>query len=359
MRSTLRPGARRTSRTVGGMPEQPSEPSRLATFNLLHGMRLGTGTADPADLARPRPGSAPTSSGCRRSTGTRNVPAASTRCRWWPRPSGSTTGGSCRRSTGPQASRPTGPRRRPTTGRTRPGRPTASASRRAGRCVGGGYVASRPRRSRCPCSSPASPTAAHPHPRRAAHRAGRTRGRPGGPFTVVTCHLSFVPGYNVSQLRAIVRWVARMPQPVVVLGDLNLPGSVPRWASGWAALSRGRDLPVLPATGAARPRAGARRGAGGRTRRARPLPRRERPLRPRRRPRPGRRDPPRHPSRADLERCTVRTACPPCISQDRRGLCCRGSAGEGDQGGQLGSTGKVVVTDDLAAGDVVERCAHG
>lgn len=66
---------------------------------------------------------------------------------------------------------------------------------------------------------------------------------PGGVFTAVTCHLSFVPGYNVTQLRALARWVARMPQPVVLLGDLNLPGAVPRWSTGWESLAQ---VPTYP-----------------------------------------------------------------------------------------------------------------
>lgn len=49
---------------------------------------------------------------------------------------------------------------------------------------------------------------------------------PEGPFTVVATHLSFVPGWNVRQLRAIARWLVSMPAPRFVLGDLNIPGSL-------------------------------------------------------------------------------------------------------------------------------------
>ncbi len=66
---------------------------------------------------------------------------------------------------------------------------------------------------------------------------------PAGPFTAVTCHLSFVPGYNWRQLRDIARWVARMPAPVLVLGDLNLPGALPRAATGWTPLAQLRTYP--------------------------------------------------------------------------------------------------------------------
>ena len=67
---------------------------------------------------------------------------------------------------------------------------------------------------------------------------------PHGPFTVVTAHLSFVPGFNVAQLRRITRWVARMPGPVFLLGDLNLPGAIPHLASGWTSLARGATYPA-------------------------------------------------------------------------------------------------------------------
>jgi endonuclease/exonuclease/phosphatase family metal-dependent hydrolase len=66
---------------------------------------------------------------------------------------------------------------------------------------------------------------------------------PHGPFTVVTTHLSFVPGFNVRQLRAIVRWTAELPRPLVLLGDLNLPGALPVRVSGWRAVATARTYP--------------------------------------------------------------------------------------------------------------------
>jgi endonuclease/exonuclease/phosphatase family metal-dependent hydrolase len=59
---------------------------------------------------------------------------------------------------------------------------------------------------------------------------------PSGPFTVVTTHLSFVPGVNAAQLRAIAGWAEPMPGPVILLGDLNLPGTVPARLTGWEPL---------------------------------------------------------------------------------------------------------------------------
>jgi endonuclease/exonuclease/phosphatase family metal-dependent hydrolase len=66
---------------------------------------------------------------------------------------------------------------------------------------------------------------------------------PHGPFSVVATHLSFVPGFNVRQLRAIVRWAGELPRPVVLLGDLNLPGALPARISGWRAVASARTYP--------------------------------------------------------------------------------------------------------------------
>ena len=67
---------------------------------------------------------------------------------------------------------------------------------------------------------------------------------PAGPFTVVTTHLSFVPGWNVRQLRAITAWVARMPRPVLLVGDLNLPGRLPSRLTRWRPLVSAPTYPV-------------------------------------------------------------------------------------------------------------------
>jgi endonuclease/exonuclease/phosphatase family metal-dependent hydrolase len=67
---------------------------------------------------------------------------------------------------------------------------------------------------------------------------------PGGEFTVIATHLSFVPGFNVRQLRAIVRWALPMPGPVFLLGDLNLPGSLPARVTGWQPLVDAATYPA-------------------------------------------------------------------------------------------------------------------
>jgi endonuclease/exonuclease/phosphatase family metal-dependent hydrolase len=66
---------------------------------------------------------------------------------------------------------------------------------------------------------------------------------PHGPVTVATTHLSFVPGWNVRQLRAAVRALRALPAPRVLLGDLNLPAGPVRAFTGWTPLAR---VPTYP-----------------------------------------------------------------------------------------------------------------
>ncbi|MET8149669.1 endonuclease/exonuclease/phosphatase family protein [Actinoplanes sp. NPDC049668] len=72
---------------------------------------------------------------------------------------------------------------------------------------------------------------------------------PTGPMTVANTHLSFVPGWNLRQLRAAVRALRALPAPRVLLGDLNLPAGPIRAFTGWRTLAR---RPTYPS---ARPRA--------------------------------------------------------------------------------------------------------
>ena len=67
---------------------------------------------------------------------------------------------------------------------------------------------------------------------------------PLGPVTVGTTHLSFVPGRNGAQLRTLTAAMAQLPGPRVLLGDLNLPGPVPRLLTRWRPLAR---TPTYPA----------------------------------------------------------------------------------------------------------------
>ena len=125
-------------------------------------------------------------------------------------------------------------------------------SRHSGDGVGR-YVASSPRRSACRCWSRPGADARR---RRAAGRAGRpVIETPSGPMTVVGTHLSFVPGWNVAQLRELVRWArhpagaagpAGRPQPArpVVAAEHPVDPGGPRG-----------DVPLVEPARAVRPRA--------------------------------------------------------------------------------------------------------
>jgi endonuclease/exonuclease/phosphatase family metal-dependent hydrolase len=67
---------------------------------------------------------------------------------------------------------------------------------------------------------------------------------PAGVMTVATTHLSFVPVWNGVQLRTFTRTLQSLPGPRVLLGDLNMPGAVPRWLTGWQVLARVATYPA-------------------------------------------------------------------------------------------------------------------
>ena len=68
---------------------------------------------------------------------------------------------------------------------------------------------------------------------------------PHGPMTVATTHLSFVPGWNLRQLRHAVRALRALPAPRVLLGDLNMPSVAVRAFTGWRTLGK---APTYPST---------------------------------------------------------------------------------------------------------------
>ncbi len=65
----------------------------------------------------------------------------------------------------------------------------------------------------------------------------------GGPVVVATTHLSFVPGWNLVQLRRLTRALAAFGLPCVLLGDLNVPGGLPALVTGWRALAKVKTYP--------------------------------------------------------------------------------------------------------------------
>ena len=66
----------------------------------------------------------------------------------------------------------------------------------------------------------------------------------GRPLTVVGTHLTFIPGWNVRQLRHLVRTARTLPGSHVVMGDLNLAGEQPARLTGLRPLVRAATFPV-------------------------------------------------------------------------------------------------------------------
>lgn len=60
-----------------------------------------------------------------------------------------------------------------------------------------------------------------------------------GTITAVATHLPFVPGWKQVRLRRLVRAVADLPGPLLLLGDLNLRASAAARISGYRSLSGG------------------------------------------------------------------------------------------------------------------------
>ena len=67
---------------------------------------------------------------------------------------------------------------------------------------------------------------------------------PHGLLTAVSTHLSFVPGWGQLQLLALRRALAKVPGPVVLMGDLNLAGPLPARLTGYRALARRLTMPA-------------------------------------------------------------------------------------------------------------------
>ncbi len=66
----------------------------------------------------------------------------------------------------------------------------------------------------------------------------------GGILLVASTHLSFVPGWNLAQLRRLTRALAELADSCVLLGDLNVPNPFARAPGGWQALVRAKTFPA-------------------------------------------------------------------------------------------------------------------
>lgn len=81
----------------------------------------------------------------------------------------------------------------------------------------------------------------HDEPRVAVSAVVET---PLGDLTVATTHLSFLPGWNLVQLRQVVRALALEPGPRMLMGDLNMSLRTAARASGMAPVADTRTFPV-------------------------------------------------------------------------------------------------------------------
>lgn len=67
---------------------------------------------------------------------------------------------------------------------------------------------------------------------------------PFGALLIATTHLSFVPGWNLVQLRRLTRALARLAPMVVVAGDLNMPAPLAGLVSRWRPMASARTFPA-------------------------------------------------------------------------------------------------------------------
>jgi endonuclease/exonuclease/phosphatase family metal-dependent hydrolase len=61
--------------------------------------------------------------------------------------------------------------------------------------------------------------------------------------TIACTHLSFVPFANLRQLLTVRRWLASLPGPQLLLGDLNLPAAAVRRITRWTPLVSAPTFP--------------------------------------------------------------------------------------------------------------------
>jgi endonuclease/exonuclease/phosphatase family metal-dependent hydrolase len=67
---------------------------------------------------------------------------------------------------------------------------------------------------------------------------------PAGPLAVANTHLSFLPGWNLNQLRRIARHLRGTAGAAVIMGDLNLPAGLPAAVTGFRRLAQRSTFPV-------------------------------------------------------------------------------------------------------------------
>lgn len=70
---------------------------------------------------------------------------------------------------------------------------------------------------------------------------------PSGPLAVANTHLTWIPGSGIRQLQVVTRALGELPDPVLLVGDFNMWGPLPRMITGY------RPLAVHPTYPAAKP----------------------------------------------------------------------------------------------------------
>jgi endonuclease/exonuclease/phosphatase family metal-dependent hydrolase len=69
-------------------------------------------------------------------------------------------------------------------------------------------------------------------------------GEDGPTLLVASTHLSFVPGWNLAQLRRLTRALAGLADDCVLLGDLNVPNLFVGPPGGWRSLVKAATFPA-------------------------------------------------------------------------------------------------------------------
>lgn len=67
---------------------------------------------------------------------------------------------------------------------------------------------------------------------------------PAGPLAVVNTHLTWIPGSGVRQLQEVTKALGELPDPVLLVGDFNMWGPLPRMITGYRPLA---EFPTYPA----------------------------------------------------------------------------------------------------------------
>jgi endonuclease/exonuclease/phosphatase family metal-dependent hydrolase len=67
---------------------------------------------------------------------------------------------------------------------------------------------------------------------------------PAGPLVVANTHLSFVPGWGRLQLSRLRRDLAALRDPVILMGDLNMPSPNPARITGYRSLASHATFPL-------------------------------------------------------------------------------------------------------------------